>query len=194
MITAYHEMRYHTIGLFNAKRNHDEPKFHQLLDQYLQELKKENLSEFHQQEMIIFLCNTLIWMNEYSIAYVLLNNITDFISELKKYIQKEKPMHYLGINMAFVKTTFALVWFANNQDHSELFELKQNEFTNPTGLLYSDYTRVMYLAWCILTENGLAHKKNLFTELKALTEKTGYIKIFDILEDLVDPAYKRYFS
>ncbi|MHB9056100.1 MAG: hypothetical protein ACYC2P_08125 [Paludibacteraceae bacterium] len=189
----YHEMRYHTIRLFYAKKNHDKQEFHQFLDRYLQQLQKENLSEFHRQEMIIFLCNALIWMNEYSIAYELLKNITDFIPKFKKYIQKEKPMHYLGISMAFVKTTFALVWFANNQDHSELFELKQNEFTDPAGLLYDDYTRVMYLAWCILTENGLAHKKNLFTELKALTEKTGYIKIFEILEDL-DPAYKRYFS
>ena len=95
--------------------------------------------------------------------------------------------------MAFVKTTFALVWATNRIEQSPLFELSHADFAEPSGLLYNDYIRLLYLAKSILNNNGLNHKKKLYKDLKIMAEITGYVLIYDILKDL-DPAFKEYFE
>ena len=175
------EMRYLSHRLFEAKSNNNREQYDRLLAGFLDDLKKENISEFNQQELIIFLSNTLIWMQEYAVAYELLKSRTKFITHFEENCARERSLHYFGINMAFVKTTFALIWVTNGLEELPMFELSTTDFGHPSGLLYNDYIRVMYLARCILTERGAKHKKTLYDELKTLTDKTNYVRIYDLV-------------
>lgn len=178
--SPYHEMRYHTILLMDAKNNKDR-SFQKIVDRYLEKLNNAGLSEFRLQELIIAFSNTLLWMQEYELAYQMLKPIKNFISNYEKSQKVEPSVHFLGINMAFVKTTFALTWITNDKKFSS--EIKYSEFQDVAGLLYSDYIRTMYLANCIIKEKTVLKKKLIFNDLKEVVSKTGYAKIYDILED-----------
>jgi hypothetical protein len=180
----YHEMRYHTVLLVDAKRRKSNIEFHNILNHYLDHLKQQRLSEFHYQEMIIFLCNTLLWLHEFSLGYELLKEATGFLANLPLGKNHENPIHYYGINRIFVKTTFALTWIANENPDLEEFELNESDFRDTSSFLYKDYIRVMHLAKCILTEKRISGKRKIFTELRSLTETTNYTRIFDILQEL----------
>lgn len=177
----YHEMRYHTVLLIDAKNNNDERSFQKILKEYLEKLSEAGLSEFHLNELTITFCNTLLWLQEYEIAYQLLKPMKNFISNYEESQKRETPLHFMGINMAFVKTTFALAWSTNQQD---LFvDIKYTELQDTTSLLYKDYIKTMYLATCIINENTVLKKKVIFDDLKNVVSKTGYEKIYDILKD-----------
>lgn len=185
------EMRYLTHLLFEAKSKNNTMQFARLLAGFLDDLQKENISEFNQQELIIFLSNTLIWMQEYGVAYELLKSRTKFITRFDENCARERSLHYFGINMAFVKTTFALTWVTNGLDELPMFELSPTDFGHPNGLLYNDFIRLMYLAKCILTERGAKHKKKLYEELKTLADKTNYTRIYDVLKDFEESPYQQ---
>ena len=187
----YHEMRFCTIQMIDAKRKNDEESLFKVLHEYLINLKKQNFTKLHQQEMIIFLANTLLWLQEYEAAASLLNEVKSFIEEFPASLNIDNPFHYFGINMAFVKTTFAMASIAANEKNTEEFELTKREFSDPTGILYNSYIRVMYLAKCILAENGITHKRKIFSELKTLVNETRYFRIYSVLEDL-DPLFSKY--
>lgn len=178
---AYHEMRYHTVLLIDAKDNNDEPSFQKILKEYLFKLKEAGLSEFHSNELTITFCNTLLWLQEYELAYQLLKPLKNFIANYEESQKMETPLHFMGINMAFVKTTFALAWTTNQQDFS--VEIKHTELQDTTSLLYKDYIKTMYLATCIIKEKTVLKKKFIFDDLKKVVTKTGYAKIYDILKD-----------
>lgn len=187
----YHEMRYHTIKLIFAKKNNDEEEFQKIIKQYFDGLENSGLEEIHQQEMIIFFCNTLLWLQEYKLAYHYLKKMKPFLKSYPTKNEKQKSMHFFGINMVFVKTTFALVWVANHDSKTDDFELFDSDFKDISGLLYNDYIKIMYLTKCIISENGLAKKKILFQDLKFLVDETNYHKIYDILIDL-DSEFAKY--
>lgn len=187
----YHEMWYHTIKLIFAKKINDVEEFQKISKQYLEGLENSGLQEIHQQEMLIFYCNTLLWLQEYDLAYQYLKKAKSFLKYFPKIKEKEKAMHFFGINMAFVKTTFALAWAANNDSNTEDFELTDSDFNDITGLLYNDYIKIMYLAKCILSENGLAKKNFLFQELQPLVENTNYSQIYHLLQNL-DSDFSKY--
>ena len=179
--SPYHEMRYHTILLIDAKSKGNEQTFLKIVDDYLQNLNEACLTEFRTQELIIAFCNTLLWMQEYELSYRLLEPLKNFIGNYEKSVTVEPSVHFLGINMAFVKTTFALTWITNNKNFSS--EIKHAEFQDAAGLLYRDYIRTMYLANCIIKEKTVLKKKVIFEDLKEVVSKTGYAKIYDILRD-----------
>ncbi|GAA5099403.1 hypothetical protein GCM10023210_36780 [Chryseobacterium ginsengisoli] len=189
----YHEMRYHTVKLIFAKRNDDEESFQKIFKVYIDGLENSKLEEIHQQEMLIFFCNTLLWLEEYDIAYYYLKKAKPFLKSFPIMKDKQKTMHFFGINMAFVKTTFALAWVANQDSKIDDLELTDSDFNDITGLLYNDYIKIMYLVKCIIYEKGLAKKKLMFQELKQLVEKTNYSKIYNLLEDL-DSDFSKYFA
>jgi hypothetical protein len=189
----YHEMRYHTIKLIYAKRNNDCDEFYTIVKDYVDGLENSELEEIHQQEMLIFFCNTLLCLQEYDLAYQYLQKAKSFFKYFPTMKEKQKTMHFFGINMVFVKTTFALAWVANQDSKIDDFELTDSDFNDITGLLYNDYIKIMYLAKCIISEKGLAKKKNLFKELHPLVEKTNYSKIYNLLEDL-DSDFSKYFA
>lgn len=186
----YHEMRYHTIKLIYAKEINGVEEFQKISKQYLEGLENSGLQEIHQQEMLIFYCNTLLWLQEYELAYRYLKKAKLFLKSFPKIKEKEKAMHFFGINMTFVKTTFALAWAANNDSNTEDFELTDSDLNDITGLLYNDYIKIMYLAKCILSENGLAKKKFLFQELLPLVEDTKYSQIYSVLQNLDSNFFK----
>lgn len=185
-------MRYHTILMILAKEKQDEIEFHKILHNYLDGLDNSGLSEIHKQELLIFICNTLLWLQEYSLAYELLKTAKSFIKNYPNRGESEKAMHYFGINTVFVKTTFTLAWIANGDSKTDDFKLSDSDFEDITGLLYNNYIKIMYFVNCIVTENGMIKKKLLFSELKSLIDITNYSKIYDILNDL-DSDFSRYF-
>jgi len=189
----YHEMRYHTVLLILAKKNNDKEEFQRILTNYLNCLENSGLEEIYKQELIIFFCNTLLWLQEYELAYYYLKKAKLFIKLYPARTVEQNSMHFFGINLVFVKTTFLLAWSANQDSDTGDFELKNSDFDDITGLLYNDYIKLMYLAKCIITENGLTKKKFLFQELKLLVEKTNYSKIYNLLEDL-DSDLSKYFA
>ena len=69
----------------------------------------------------------------------------------------------------------------HNASGSQPVTLTSADFDHPTGLLYNDYIHVMYQARCILTGRGAKHKKTLYDELKTLTDKTNYVRIYDLV-------------
>ncbi len=186
-------MRYHTVLLILAKKNNDKEEFQRILTNYLNCLDKSGLEEIYKQELIIFFCNTLLWLQEYELAYYYLKKAKPFLKLYPVKKQNQNSIHFFGINLVFIKTTFLLAWSANRDSDTDNFELTDSDFNDITGLLYNDYIKLMYLAKCIITENGLAKKKFLFQELKVLVEKTNYYRIYNLLEDL-DPNFSRYFD
>lgn len=186
----YHEMRYHTIKLIFAKKNNDE-EFEKIIKQYFDDLENSGLQEIHQYELLIFFCNTLLWLQEHHLAYNYLKKAKSFLKSLAVEKKKQNAMHFFGINMVFVKTTFALAWAANKDSNTKDFELKDSDFKDVSGLLYNDYIKIMYLTKCIISENGIAKKRILFQDLKSLITETHYVKVYDILKDL-DNDFDKY--
>jgi hypothetical protein len=183
----YHEMRFCTILLIEAKRK--SIPIEKIILEYLQNLKSQNYQAANYQELLIFFCNTLFWLQEYEFAFDIINSAKPYLKNLEK-LSEQNSIHYYGINRAFVKTTFALIYLANKKEIED-FELKTSDFNDYADLLYQDYIQVMYLSKCILSERGLEHKKKIFAELKLYVEKTNYAKIYTILEDL-DIEYPKY--
>ena len=186
----YHEMRYHTILLIKAKESNDMAEFRNVLNYYLQNLLEAGLTKAHYHEMIVFLCNTLLWLQEYKLAYELLKPLKRFAKNFSVSYSNEQPMHYLGLNKFFVKTTFELAWITNQQK-TDCFDYNGESITDPSGLLYNDYISVMSLATCVISERTILKKKIIFDDLKKLVLKTGYARIYDILEDN-DAMYQSY--
>ena len=180
----YHEMRYCTIHLIEAKRKNEPVE--KIIFDYLECLKSQNFPKANFHELLIFFCNTLFWLQEFETAFQIIN-------EAKSYLKKSsKPnsFHYFGINKAFVKITFALIYIANRKETDD-FNIINEDFNDYAHLLYHDYIQIMFLTKSILKENGLEHKKKLFAGLRTIVEKTSYTKIYDILENL-DLDYPKY--
>ena len=180
----YHEMRYCTICLIEAKRRNKPVE--KIIFDYLECLKSQNFPKVNFHELLIFFCNTLFWLQEFEIAFGIINKAKNYLKDLTK----QNSFHYFGINRAFVKTTFALIYIANNQEIKD-FKIKNEDFNDYADLLYHDYIQIMFLTKSILKENGLEHKKNLFAGLRTIVEKTNYTRIYDILENL-DLEYPKY--
>ncbi len=186
----YHEMRFCTVLLMEAKRLNNPEIFQKTLDEYLQNLEAQNFEKLHYQEMIILLCNMLIWLQEYETAYDLLKKVKSFLNNYKK---TQKAFHYYGMNMVFVKTTFALAYIANHNKNIDDFEVTHYEFNDFTDLLYHDYVRILFYAKTILEKNSIKQKQLIFNDLKVFVIKSGYTKIYDVLKDL-DPLFSEYYS
>lgn len=185
----YHEMRYCTILLMEAKKHNRKEEFHKILYEYLQNLEAQNFDKLHYQEMIIVLCNTLIWLQEYEVAYDLIKNVKSYI---KNYKNTPQAFHYYGMNMVFVKTTFAIIYLANNNKNINDFEITNSEFNDFTDLLYHDYVRILFYAKTILEKNSIKQKQLIFNDLKNFVNKSGYTKIYDVLKEL-DSKFPEYF-
>lgn len=183
----YHEMRFCTIRLIEAKRKNEPVE--KVIWEYLKCLKFQNYSKTNFQEILIFFCNSLFWLQEFEIAFQIIKEAKSYLKNLQDST-KPNSFHYFGINRAFVKITFALIYIANNQEIKD-FEIQNEDFNDYADLLFHDYCQVMYFAKCILTENGLEHKRNLFGELKSYVDKTNYIEIYTILQKL-DPQHQHY--
>ena len=183
----YHEMRFCTIRLIEAKRK-NEP-IETIILEYLQNLKLQNYPEANYQELLIFFCNTLFWLQEYKSAYEILKSIKTYVKYWEK-TNKLETLHYYGLNLAFVKITFSLIFLANGKEITD-FTIEHKDFNDNAHLLYHDYIQVMYLSKCILSAKGLKHKKKLFPDLKKVVDKTNYSRIYRIIEDL-DSDYHKY--
>lgn len=180
----YHEMRFCTICLIEAKRKNEPVE--KIIFDYIECLKSRKFSPENFQELLIFFCNTLFWLEEFEIAFQIIN-------EAKSYLKKSnKPnsFHYFGINKAFVKTTFALIYLANKKEINE-FDFQNDDFNDYADLLYHDYIQIMYLAKSILSQKGSENKKSIFAQLEKIVQKTNYTKIYDLLERL-DSEYPKY--
>lgn len=178
----YHEMRYCTIKILQAKIKNE--KFDRILFEYLGNLEAQNYSTNNRQELLIFLCNTLFWLQEYEIAYQLLKDLNFKFKENNLLNLQSNSIHYFGMNMAFVKITFALIYLANKDFEIENFKINNEDFNDSADLLFHDYIQILFLAKSILATNGIVHKKEFFKDLKFYVAKTNYTKIYDILEDL----------
>lgn len=183
----YHEMRFCTIQLIEAKRKKEPVR--NIIFKYLESLKSQNYSKDHYQELLIFFCNTLFWLQEFEMAFEIIKEAKSYLENFKK-VSQQNSFHYFGVNRAFVKTTFSLIYLANQKQISE-FEIQSGDFNDYADLLFHDYIQVMFLAKWILKEKGLEHKKNLFAELQTVVDRTNYHKIYEILKNL-DSGYPRY--
>ena len=182
----YHEMRYTTVCLMN-----DLDDSEKIISEYLHELRNQNYSQENFQEILIFFANTLVWLQKNSSAYDILQEAKTYLTRFQK--RKDKSfLHYYGMNMAFVKTTFSLVYIANSDKNISDFKITSSDFSDYADLLYHDYANIMYFAKCILSANNFEQKENLFAYLNILVSKTNYTKIFKILENL-DSYYSHYF-
>lgn len=170
----YHEMRYTSILLMDAKKNNNKEAFQEILGDYLFQLEQAELSQFNKVEILIFFSNSLIWLEEYQIAFSLLKDKTSFIKDFKDKKPNENPIHFYGINLAFVKTTFLITWATNQKTLPKDFVVSDKDFKDPTGLLYKDYIRQMYLFTCLLKETKSKEIQFLREELDLLIQKTGY--------------------
>lgn len=188
----YHDMRYHTVLLMDAKSKSESADVQNFIRHYRGNLQNSVLEELQKQELILFFCNTLIWLEDFETAFSFLKKMKTFPENFSKSTEKH-PVHFFGLNMAFVKTTFGLVWLANGNKEISNFELADEDFTTVNGLLYNDYISVMNLAKYILIENTAAKKKAIFLQLKHLVEKTNYFHIYKVLETL-DPKFPHYSS
>ena len=178
----YHEMRYCTIQILKAKSKNE--NFEKIIYDYLKDLEAQSFSAINQQELIIFFCNTLFWLQEYKIAYRLLKDLNFGFKKSNLLNLNSNSIHYLGMNMAFVKITFSLIYIANKNFDIEDFKIINEDFNDSANLLYQDYIQILFLTKSILFTNGLEHKKEFYKDLKLYVEKTNYSKIYDILEDL----------
>ena len=156
---------------------------------YIECLKSQKFSPENFQELLIFFCNTLFWLEEFEIAFQIINEAKSYLKNLDK-TDKQNSFHYFGINKAFVKMTFALIFIANKQEIKD-FKIESEDFNDYADLLYHDYIQILFLTKSILKNSGLEQKKHLFLELKKIVEKTNYTKIYDILENL-DFDYPKY--
>ncbi|MDO5510142.1 MAG: hypothetical protein Q4F57_05560 [Weeksellaceae bacterium] len=184
----YHEMRFCTISLIEAKRNGKPVE--KTVATYLKTLREKGFSAEGNLELLTFYCNTLFWLQEYEIAYQIIQEIKPTYNNFQNDDAKDF-LHYFGVNRAFVKITFALVYLANDNLDVGDFELQHGDFNDEADFLFHDYMQVMYLVQCILYENGLQNKKKLFADLKSGIELTHYTRIYRILEEL-DPVYSQY--
>lgn len=187
----YHEMRYCTIQILRAKSKNE--NFEKIIYNYLTDLEAQSFSAINQQELIIFFCNTLFWLQEYEIAYRLLKDLNFRFKEKNLLNLKTNSIHYLGMNMAFVKITFSLIYIANKNFDIEDFKIINEDFNDSASLLFHDYIQILFLTKSILFTNGLEHKKEIYKDLKLYVKKTNYSKIYDILEDL-DCHYQNYYQ
>ena len=183
----YHEMRFCTIRLIEAKRK-NEPTAKIIFD-YLECLKSQKFSKENFQELLIFFCNTLFWLQEFETAFQIINDAKSYLKNLDK-TDKQNSFHYFGINKAFVKMTFALIFIANKQEIKD-FKIESEDFNDYADLLYHDYIQIMYLAKSILSQKGSENKKSIFAQLETIVQKTNYTKIYDLLERL-DSEYPKY--
>lgn len=183
----YHEMRFCTIRLIEAKRK-NEPTAKIIFD-YLECLKSQKFSKENFQELLIFFCNTLFWLQEFETAFQIINEAKSYLKNLDK-TDKQNSFHYFGINKAFVKMTFALIFIANKQEIKD-FKIESEDFNDYADLLYHDYIQIMYLAKSILSQKGSENKKSIFAQLETIVQKTNYTKIYDLLERL-DSEYPKY--
>lgn len=183
----YHEMRFCTIELIEAKRKNKPVE--KIIFEYLKGLKSQKYSTQNYQELLIFFCNTLFWLQEFEIAFHILSEAKSYVKILQN-ADRQTSFHYYGINKAFVKITFALIFIANRQEANE-FEIENEDFSDYADLLYHDYIQVLYLSRCILSNSGLEHKRSLFSELKTVVQKTNYNRIYHVLENL-DVDFPKY--
>lgn len=181
----FHEMRYTSILLIDAKKQNDRDAFQEILGNYLCQLEENKLSDFNKTEILIFLSNTLLWLEEHQLAFNLLKDKTSFIKGFKDKKTNENPIHFYGINLAFVKTTFLLTWVLNEEAPLRKFELSDKDFKDITGLLYKDYIRLMYLMACIIKETKSKEIEFLRQELNNLVQKTGYKRALTILKQSI---------
>lgn len=189
----YHDMRYHTVLMIQAQKNGETEEFYALISAYLENIDKSDLKIHQKQELLLFFCNTLIWLNKFETAYDLLQRMKSFPKNFAKSEDQYNPVHYFGLNPAFIKTTFGLVWLANGNANVKIFDLEDKDIATINGLLYDDYIKVMYLAQCILKENSVTKKKVIFQQLIPLVEKTNYSLIYKTLQKL-DPKFSHYSS
>ncbi|MDG4947008.1 hypothetical protein NMK71_11350 [Weeksellaceae bacterium KMM 9713] len=178
----YHEMRYTSILLMDAKKENNKEAFQEILGNYLIQLEQAELSEFNKIEILIFFSNTLIWLEEFKLAYSLLKDKTSFIKDFIDQKPNKNPLHFYGINLAFVKTTFLITWVTNELPPLKDFALSDKDFKSPTGLLYKDYIRLMYLLAYILKETKSKEIEFSTQELDKLVNKTGYKRALNILK------------
>ena len=183
----YHEMRFCTIRLIEAKRKNEVVE--KVIWEYLECLKFQNYSKMNFQEILIFFCNSLFWLQEFEIAFQIIKEAKSYLQNLQDST-KPNSFHYFGINKAFVKTTFALIYLANKKEINE-FDFQNDDFNDYADLLYHDYIQIMYLAKSILSQKGSENKKSIFAQLEKIVQKTNYTKIYDLLERL-DSEYPKY--
>ncbi|RQP13444.1 MAG: hypothetical protein EAS48_03820 [Chryseobacterium sp.] len=128
--------------------------------------------------------NTLLWLEEYALCYDLLKPIESFARSFPPPLISENPIHFFGINTAFVKTTFLLTWAANGIDNVNKFKLSPDDLRQTSGLLYNDYIRVMHLAAEMLMEKSSRKREELFELLAAKVEETSYSRICRMLKNI----------
>ena len=178
----YHEMRYTSILLMDAKKENNKEVFQEILGNYLLQLEQAELSQFNKIEILIFFSNTLIWLEEYKLAYSLLKDKTSFIKDFIDQKPNKNPLHFYGINLAFVKTTFLITWVTNGLPPLKDYTLSDKDFKAPTGLLYKDYIRLMYLLAYILKETKSKEIEFSTQEMDKLINKTGYKRALNLLK------------
>ncbi|MHA6697259.1 hypothetical protein [Chryseobacterium sp. A321] len=181
----YHEMRYTTVQLMDGK---SDPNL--IIKAYLRNLEGQNLSSSHKQELLVFFANTLIWLRLYEEGFELLQEAKYFYKPLQEKIEKSY-VHYFGMNFAFLKVSFALLYKALDKPLPPQFEIEYTDFTDQADLLYHRYTKGLYLVYRILLAKSTTQKKSLMIELSQVIEKTHYTRLYNILRDL-DPDFSRY--
>lgn len=181
----YHEMRYTTVQLMDAKT-----KPNLIIRNYLKYLEEQNLSSDHKQELLVFLANTLIWLRLYDEGFELLQQAKSFYEPLQKKMEKSY-VHYFGMNLAFLKVSFALLHKAVDKPLPPKFEMESSDFTDEADLLYREYTKGLYLVYSILLVKSIAKKQSLMKELSEVIEKTHYTRLYKILSDL-DTDFSNY--
>lgn len=180
----YHEMRYTTVRLMSNPENSEK-----LIFDYLQKLEMQNYPKENYQELLIFFANTLFWLEKHEEAYEILKKAKSYLEQFNQ----KSILHYYGMNMAFVKITFSLIYLANKSRNIENFKIKNSDFSDYADLLYHDYSQVLYLSKCILVTNKIEQKRKLYSELKLVVAKTNYTKICKILQNL-DSQFSSYAS
>lgn len=178
----FHEMRYHTIQMFEAKKEGRLQEFNNILKNYLLELEISNLDQWEKHEVLIFLCNSLIWLDRPKIAYdLVLKNMSSPKSPETDTIPD--TLHFFGVNNRFVENTLELVYLLNGKKKRQRIVFFTDAVSNPNEILYNDYTHLLSLFRSLLSEKNIAAKRGIFRDLKLLVEKTNYTLIYSVLKN-----------
>ena len=179
----YHEMRYHSLLMIKAHLEEDQIELCRILNQYLEDVEKQELQTFQKLEMKIVIANTLLWLCEFQKAYELLQTCTTFFSE-KKSTNIKISSHLMGINHVFVKATFNLAWLANGNYKTTEFAITKEEIHSSNMLLYRDFITPFVSLSTLLQTKNKKEKKSIHNEILQTIDKTEYKRFHHLLEKL----------
>lgn len=179
----YHEMRYHTILLIHARKTGSAKDFRQICRRYLQGLDAQAYTEVQKAELIVFFCNTLVWLEEYETAYGLLK--TYVFREGVSLMSEPLPLHFSGICPAFVNVTAELIMAMNGDSSGSGAATGFRDLDLCNATLYRDYISMLDLILTLKREKRQKNREKILEHLEELARKTNYSRPLSVAKNIL---------